>query len=96
LPTLGSSHAGTTKTQEGLAVFSELITGTMDINRMRRLSDRMIAIQMSMEGADFLEVFQYFLEQTQGNQDQSFENTQRVFRGGVLTGGAPFTKDIVA
>ena len=95
LPTLGSSHAGTTKTQEGLAVFSELITGTMDINRMRRLSDRMIAIQMSMEGADFLEVFQYFLEQTQGNQDQSFENTQRVFRGGVLTGGAPFTKDIV-
>ncbi len=95
LPTLGSSHAGTTKTQEGLAVFAELITGTMDINRMRRLADRMIAIQMSMEGADFLEVFQYFLEQTSGNEDQSFENTQRVFRGGVLTGGAPFTKDIV-
>ena len=95
LPTLGSSHAGTTKTQEGLAVFAELITGTMDINRMRRLADRMIAIQMSMEGADFLEVFQYFLEQTSGNEDQSFENAQRVFRGGVLTGGAPFTKDIV-
>lgn len=95
LPTLGSSHAGTTKTQEGIAVFAELITGTMDINRMRRLSDRMIAIHMSMEGADFIEVYQYFLEQTEGNQDQSFENTQRVFRGGVLTGGAPFTKDIV-
>ena len=95
LPTLGSSHAGTTKTQEGIAVFAELITGTMDINRMRRLSDRMIAINMSMEGADFIEVYQYFLEQTQGNEDQSFENTQRVFRGGVLAGGAPFTKDIV-
>jgi uncharacterized protein (TIGR02421 family) len=95
LPTLGCSHAGTTRTQEGLAVFAEFITGTMDINRMRRLSDRMIAIQMSIEGADFLDVYQYFLEQTQGNQDQSFENTQRVFRGGVITGGAPFTKDIV-
>ena len=95
LPTLGASHAGTTKTQEGLAVFSELITGTMDINRMRRLSDRMIAINMSMQGADFIEVYRYFLEQTDGNKDQSFENTQRVFRGGVLTGGAPFTKDIV-
>lgn len=95
LPTLGASHAGTTKTQEGLAVFAEFITGTMDINRMRRLSDRMIAIQMSMDGADFLQVYQYFLEQTEGNEDQSYENTQRVFRGGVISGGAPFTKDIV-
>ncbi len=76
-------------------MFAEFITGTMDINRMRRLSDRMIAIQMSMDGADFLEVYQYFLEQTEGNADQSYENTQRVFRGGVISGGAPFTKDIV-
>ncbi len=95
LPTLGASHAGTTKTQEGLAVFAEFITGTMGINRMRRLSDRMIGIQMSMDGADFVEVYQYFLEQTEGNEDQSYENTQRVFRGGVISGGAPFTKDIV-
>jgi len=95
LPTLGSSHAGTTKTQEGLAVFAEFITGTMDVNRMRRLSDRLTAIHMSIQGADFIEVYQYFLEQTGGDEDQSFENTHRVFRGGVLTGGAPFTKDIV-
>ena len=95
LPTLGCSHAGTTKTQEGLAVFAEFITGTMDVNRMRRLSDRMIAIQKSTDGADFIEIYHYFLEQTEGNENQSFENTQRVFRGGVLTGGAPFTKDIV-
>lgn len=27
--------------------------------------------------------------------EQAFENARRVFRGGVLTGGAPFTKDIV-
>ncbi len=95
LPVLGCSHAGTTRTQEGLAVFAEFITGTLDLDRMRRLSDRMIAIQMSVEGADFLQVYQYFLEQTQGNEDQSYENSRRVFRGGVLTGGAPFTKDIV-
>jgi len=95
LPMLGSSHAGTTRTQEGLAVFAEFITGTMDVNRMRRLSDRMIAINMASEGADFLEVYHYFLEQTSGDKDQSFDNTQRVFRGGVMSGGAPFTKDIV-
>ncbi|MGZ8189722.1 MAG: tyrosine/phenylalanine carboxypeptidase domain-containing protein [Methylococcaceae bacterium] len=52
------------------------------------------AIQMAIEGADFLDVYGYFLERT-GNPDQSFENARRVFRGGVITGGAPFTKDVV-
>jgi hypothetical protein len=52
------------------------------------------AIQMAIDGADFLEVYGYFLERI-GNPDQSFENARRVFRGGVITGGAPFTKDVV-
>ena len=91
---LGASHPGTTKTQEGLAVFAEFITGSMDIDRMHRLADRVIAIQMAVEGADFLQVYDYFLERI-GNPGQAFENTRRVFRGGTLTGGAPFTKDIV-
>ena len=47
---------------------------------------------MAVDGADFLEVFQFFLERTD-DPEQSFENTRRVFRGGVLTGGSPFTKD---
>jgi uncharacterized protein (TIGR02421 family) len=94
LPILGSSHAGTTRTQEGLAVFAEFITGSMDLDRLRRLSDRTLAIQMAVDGADFLDVYQYFLERTD-SQNQSFENARRVFRGGVLSGGAPFTKDIV-
>ncbi len=94
LPILGASHAGTTRTQEGLAVFSEFITGSMDLERLRRLADRTIAIKMAADGADFLEVYRYFLERT-GTEVQAFENTRRVFRGGVMSGGAPFTKDIV-
>ena len=95
LQILAASHPGTTKTQEGLAVFAEFITGSIDLDRFRRLADRVIAIQMAIDGADFLEVYQYFLERTGGEQEQAYENTRRVFRGGVLTGGAPFTKDIV-
>lgn len=94
LQILAASHPGTTKTQEGLAVFAEFITGSMDLDRFRRLADRVIAIQMAIEGADFLDVYRYFLERI-GQPEQAFENTRRVFRGGVLTGGAPFTKDIV-
>lgn len=91
---LGASHPGSTKTQEGLAVFAEFITGSMDIDRFRRLADRVIATQMAIDGADFVEVFRFFLERAD-NPEQAFENARRVFRGGCPEGGAPFTKDIV-
>lgn len=94
LPILAASHAGTTRTQEGLAVFAEFISGTLDLDRFQRLADRVQAIQKSIEGADFLEVYGFFLGRGL-RQEQAFENTRRVFRGGVLTGGAPFTKDNV-
>lgn len=94
LPILGAGHAGTTRTQEGLAVFAELMSGTLDPSRLRRLADRVLAIQMAIEGADFLEVYRYFISRGT-DPNQAFENARRVFRGGVLTGGAPFTKDTV-
>lgn len=94
LKVLAAAHPGTTRTQEGLAVFAEFITGSMDLDRFRRLADRVIAIQMAIEGADFLEVYRFFWDRT-GEREQAFENTRRVFRGGIVSGGAAFTKDIV-
>lgn len=67
-------------------MFAEIISGTIELDRLRRLADRVFSIQMAIEGADFLQVYDYFLERT-GNPDQSFENARRVFRGGVITGG---------
>ena len=83
-----------TATQEGLATFAELITGAIDIERMKRISLRILAIDKALHGADFLEVFQFFLEAGQSDTD-SFSSTQRVFRGVPVTGGAAFTKDTV-
>jgi uncharacterized protein (TIGR02421 family) len=94
LKILRAAHAGTTITQEGLAVFAEFITGNIDLDRLRRLSDRAIAIKMAIDGADFLEVYRFYLGKSD-NREQSFQNTKRVFRGGLITGKAPFTKDIV-
>lgn len=94
LPILADGQPGTTRTQEGLAVFAELISGSIELDRLRRLADRVITIQMAIDGADFLDVYRYYLEQT-GQPDQSFESARRVFRGGPITGGAPFTKDVV-
>lgn len=92
LPILAAGHAGTTRTQEGLAVFAEFISGSIELDRLRRLADRVVAIQMAIEGADFIDVYRFFLERT-GGESQAFENARRIFRGGVLEGGAPFTKD---
>jgi len=89
---LGRAHAGTTMIQEGLAVFAEVITGAMDPRRFQRLALRALAIQMTVDGADFHEVYAYFLERTDDPRS-SYESTRRIFRGGVISGGAPFTKD---
>lgn len=40
LPVLALGHPGTTRTQEGLAVFSEFVSGTLELDRFRRLADR--------------------------------------------------------
>lgn len=79
-------------TQEGLAVFAELITGHIDIERMKRISLRILAIDMALRGADFIDVFRFFLDAGQREQE-SFSSAARVFRGVPVTGGAAFTKD---
>jgi uncharacterized protein (TIGR02421 family) len=94
VPLLAARHAGTTRTQEGLAVFSELISGSLGPNRLQRLSDRVLAIQMSIDGADFLDLYRFFLERSDtGDEQGAFEDARRIVRGGLIGGGAPFTKD---
>jgi uncharacterized protein (TIGR02421 family) len=84
----------TTATQEGLATIAELITGSMDLSRLRRLALRIIAVKHVVEGADFVEVFRYFLRAGQ-SEDESVRSAARVFRGGDPQGHIAFTKDVV-
>ncbi len=94
LGSLGLNSPRITATQEGLAVFAELVTGSIDISRMKRISLRIQAIDMALGGADFVEVFRFFREHGQ-NEIDSFTSAMRVFRGAPTSGGAAFTKDTV-
>jgi len=94
LRSLARGAPRTTATQEGLATFAELISGAMDIERMKRISLRIVAIDMAISGADFVQVFRFFLDAGQSPAD-SFSSAQRVFRGAPTGGGAAFTKDTV-
>lgn len=82
-----------TITQEGLAVTMELFHFALFPRRAKRLNDRLLACQIAEEGADALEVINFFREE--GHSDEaSIKNAGRIFRGAPLTGGSPFTKDI--
>jgi uncharacterized protein (TIGR02421 family) len=81
-----------TRTQEGLAVFAEFITGSTNLLRVRRLCDRTLAIHAAEGGANFIEIYRFFLERGH-DEHASFDCARRVMRGGLLEGAAPFTKD---
>ncbi len=82
----------TTAVQEGLAALMEILTFRSTPRRAKKLNDRILAVDKAEDGASFLDVFEW--HRTEGyDEDECFQSTHRVFRGGMLEGGAPFTKD---
>jgi uncharacterized protein (TIGR02421 family) len=92
LPFIGMPSPRSTRTQEGLAVFTEFITGSISLARVRRLCDRTLAIHAAEGGANFLDLYRFFTERGH-DEHTSFDCARRVMRGGLVEGGAPFTKD---
>ncbi len=89
---LATGPPRTTAVQEGLAALLELFTFRTYPRRARRINDRVIAVDKAEDGASFIDVFDWF--RTEGyEEEECFNNTRRIFRGGVVEGGAPFTKD---
>lgn len=83
----------TTEAQEGLATFAELITDCMDLQRLRRIALRVVALQMALDGADFVQLWTWFREQGQ-TPEESYHSTRRILRGGDASpGGGIFAKD---
>ncbi len=80
-------------TQEGLAVIMEIFTFRSYPKRARHINDRILGIDKAEDGANILELIEFY--RTEGySEDECISNAKRVFRGGVVEGGAPFTKDI--
>lgn len=84
-----------TTIQEGMAVLMETLTFSSFPQRARRVSDRVVAVDLAEQGANFCEVYHHFLDKGISEHD-SYRVTQRVFRGGQVAGdsGSVFTKDI--
>jgi uncharacterized protein (TIGR02421 family) len=92
LKSLGLSAPRTTRTQEGIAVFAELATRSIDIDRLRRLAVRIQALKQALDGADFIDCFRLLLDCGQ-DEREAYKSAQRIFRGGDVRGRIAFTKD---
>lgn len=78
--------------QEGLAVITEVVTFSSYPGRVKKLVNRVIASEKVREGANFLDIFQFFTGNGLSEED-AYNNAVRVFRGSTPEGG-PFTKDL--
>jgi uncharacterized protein (TIGR02421 family) len=80
-------------TQEGLAVILEIFTFRSYPRRARHINDRILGIDKVEDGANIIELIEFY--RTEGySEEDCLANAKRIFRGGPLEGGAPFTKDI--
>jgi uncharacterized protein (TIGR02421 family) len=89
---LGKGPPSATITQEGLAVLMEIVTFSSSPERLMRLINRVRAITLVEEGADFMDVFTFFKDKGL-DDEESYIHSSRVFRGSS-SDGMPFTKDL--
>ncbi len=93
-PWLGTWAPRTTFMQEGLAVLTELITGTMTTERWNKIVLRHLATSMAEKGSSIKDVYAYLRHHNMEDLD-AFKLSLRVFRGVPLDGGMAFTKELL-
>nr|WP_321235377.1 flavohemoglobin expression-modulating QEGLA motif protein [uncultured Psychroserpens sp.] len=73
------------ETQEGLAVYSEYMSGCLTMKRLKELAYRVIAVDTLNKGYSFADTFDLLYSQYKLNRDIAFGITLRVHRGGGFT-----------
>ncbi|QQX75775.1 MULTISPECIES: flavohemoglobin expression-modulating QEGLA motif protein [Aequorivita] len=89
LSQLGVGFADYDPLQEGIAVLSEYLIGSLSANRLRMLAGRVVAGAALMENAEFKEVFNLLYSTHNFSKENAFNITSRMFQGGG------FLKDII-
>lgn len=90
---LSKGPPSSTLTQEGLAVLTEVLSFASHPARVRRLAHRIKGVALAESGADFLDVYRFFLDAGYPPRE-SYQHSMRVFRGSLPAGCGPFTKDL--
>ncbi|MFS4468240.1 flavohemoglobin expression-modulating QEGLA motif protein [Maribacter sp. 2210JD10-5] len=73
------------ETQEGLAVFSEYMSGALTLKRLKELAYRVLASDSLIKGYSFVDTFDLIHNQYKLNRNDAFSITLRAHRGGGFT-----------
>ena len=90
---LGFDTPRCTTTQEGLAVFLEVISGKTYPRRLRKIVDRIILLEMISNGEECGHLYDWLRERRYSHKD-SLGLIIRAFRGMAPGSREPFTKDL--
>jgi uncharacterized protein (TIGR02421 family) len=73
------------ETQEGLAVYSEYMSGCLTLTRLKELAYRAIAVDSLIKGYSFSDTFDMLFSQYKLERNKAFAITLRIHRGGGFT-----------
>ncbi|AVI51921.1 DUF1704 domain-containing protein [Pukyongia salina] len=73
------------ETQEGMAVFSEYMSGCLTLYRLKELSYRVLATDSLRKGFDFRATFDLLHNEYKLNRDEAYTISLRAHRGGGFT-----------
>lgn len=73
------------ETQEGLAVFSEYMSGNLTLKRLKELAYRVLAVNGLAKGYSFSKTFRSLHNTYDLNREDAFYITVRAYRGGGFT-----------
>ncbi len=90
-----AGFAGYEQLQEGMAVLSEFFVGGLNINRLKLLAARVIAVDALINGANFIETYNMLCDDYGFSAKTSFTITMRVHRGGGYTKDAIYLKGLM-
>ncbi|MEO6221467.1 MAG: tyrosine/phenylalanine carboxypeptidase domain-containing protein, partial [Ginsengibacter sp.] len=90
-----AGFAGYEQLQEGIAVLSEFFVGGLNINRLKLLAARVIAVDALIHGSDFIETYRMLSNDYGFNGKTSFNIAMRVHRGGGYTKDAIYLKGLM-
>lgn len=92
---LYTGFVGYDELQEGFAVLSEYLCGGLTNSRIRVLAARVVAVQMRIDGAHFIETFRELVNRFRFNRRTAFTITARVYRGGGFTKDAVYLRGLI-
>ncbi len=81
--------------QEGLAVFSEYLTGGLTFGRMRTLAARVVIVNQLISGSSFIDSFFLLVDKYGFSEKAAYLLTTRIYRGGGLTKDGVYLKGLL-